>query len=99
MPPFMKTDCKTKCDDKGDYCSLTIGGPKVYIGLAMVAYIATIVFYFSEHVINFVTWTRTSNRYASLDASTDASKDASTDASIDASTDASIDASTHRKNR
>ena len=83
MPPFMKTDCKIKCDDKGDYCSLTIGGPKVYIGLAMVAYIATIVFYSSEHVINFITWTRTSNRGASFDACTDAS----------------IDASTHRKNR
>ena len=52
MPPFMRTDCKTKCDDKRDYCSLTIGGPKVYIWLTMIAYIATIMFYFFEHVIN-----------------------------------------------
>ena len=55
MPPFMKTDCEEKCESEEDYCSLTIGGPKVYIWLAMVAYIVTIVSYSSEHVFNFIT--------------------------------------------
>jgi len=60
MPSFMKTDCQEKCESIEPECSLIIGGPKVYIWLAMVAYIATIVFYSSEHVINFINWTRTS---------------------------------------
>ena len=64
MPPFMKTNCEEKCESKGDYCSLTIGGPKVYIWIAMVAYIATIISYSSEHVVNFITWTRTSRNNA-----------------------------------
>jgi len=64
MPPFMKTDCEEKCESTEDYCSLTIGGPKVYIWLAMAAYIATIVSYSSEHVINFITWNRTSRKNA-----------------------------------
>lgn len=73
MPPFMKTDCDEKCESEEDYCSLTIGGPKVYIWLAMAAYIATILSYSSEHFINFITWTRTSNKGASLDAAPDTS--------------------------
>ena len=75
MPPFMRTDCKTKCDDKRDYCSVTIGGPKVYIWLTMIAYIATIMFYSFEQVINFIfKKARISNRVAPLD---DTSRDKS----------------------
>jgi len=65
MPPFLKTDCQEKCDkfsnettEDGHECSLIIGGPKMYIWLAMVAYIATIVFYSFGHVVNFITWSR-----------------------------------------
>ena len=71
-PPFMKTDCLEKCmaissrgpladrpSEEVNECSLTIGGPEIYIWLTMVAYIATIVFYLSEHVINFIAWART----------------------------------------
>ena len=69
MPPFMKTDCEEKCGNSlrsrsEIECSLTIGGPKVYIWSAMGAYIATIIFYSSEHVVNFITWTRTSRKSA-----------------------------------
>ena len=73
MPPFMKTDnCEEKCAESERSsdrsfeieCSLTIGGPKVYIWCAMWAYIATIIFYSSEHVVNFITWTRTSRKSA-----------------------------------
>jgi len=67
MPSFMKTDCEEKCQSSDHECSLSIGGPKVYIWLAMVAYLATIVFYSSEHVVNFITWTRTSKQNASSD--------------------------------
>ena len=68
MPPFMKTDCEEKCENSlrksETECSLTIGGPKVYIWIAMVAYIATIISYSSEHVVNFITWARTSRKNA-----------------------------------
>ena len=63
MPPFMKTDCREKCsEDEDNECTLTIGGPEVYIWLSMVAYIATIVFYLSEHIINFISWSRTAKK-------------------------------------
>ena len=63
MPPFMKTDCREKCsEDEDNECTLTIGGPEMYIWLSMVAYIATIVFYLSEHIINFISWSRTAKK-------------------------------------
>ena len=36
----------------------------MYIWCAMWAYIATIIFYSFEHVVNFITWTRTSRKSA-----------------------------------
>ena len=64
---FIRTACVEQCVNslvKSIGCSLTIGGAKLYIWFAMGAYIATIISYSFEHVVNFITWTRTSRKSA-----------------------------------
>ena len=33
-------------------CQMSIGGPKLYMSIVTATYIATVVFYFLEHILN-----------------------------------------------